>query len=111
VSLESVTAVPSDVERLIERGRRAIIAGRFADAIAMLRPVLRRAPGYVPALCHTGTAHHCLGQHREAARCFRAAVESAPHFALAWLALGHALFASGDLRSAPTRCARRSTRS
>ncbi|MCV2216436.1 tetratricopeptide repeat protein [Thauera sp. Sel9] len=71
-------------------------AGRHVQAAELARGLCLRHAGFGPAHKLLGSALHLLGEHGEAARVLRRAVELLPEDGQAWSNLGNALAASGE---------------
>lgn len=82
--------------RLLARARRELQQGRGSTAMRTLKSVLALAPDNPEALRWSGAAAQTLGNHGEAADCFRRALAAAPDDPAMHLALGVALLEHGE---------------
>jgi tetratricopeptide (TPR) repeat protein len=73
-----VDAVPTFAEGWNKRATARFLATHYATSIADCEEVLRLNPHHFGALSGQGLCHAALGQLREAARCFRRALEVHP---------------------------------
>lgn len=79
--------LPLDEVLLAEEGfetaYQALCGGRSEAAIAGFRAVLARLPRHVPSWGNLGLAYEAIGRSREAARCWRRALQLDPSYGLA----------------------------
>ncbi|MBI2468096.1 MAG: tetratricopeptide repeat protein [Candidatus Rokubacteria bacterium] len=73
-----IEAAPSFAEGWNKRATARYLAEHYASAIADCEEVVRRNPYHFGALSGQGLCHVALGQYREAARCFRRALDVHP---------------------------------
>lgn len=71
-----------------QRAKQAMAAGRFEEAEALYRELVRALPGNAGMVFNLGLARYSAGRHQEAAGDFATAVKLDPKLGPAWLLLG-----------------------
>jgi tetratricopeptide (TPR) repeat protein len=74
----TIEQAPAFAEAWNKRATARFLATHYATSIADCEEVLRLNPQHFGALAGQGLCHTALGQHREAARCFRRALAVHP---------------------------------
>lgn len=91
---------PAPNAALLDRARRHLEAGRFAEAAGLCRDALRRAPGLAAGHELLGDALHAQKQLAEAVAAYRDAVRLDPGRTEAWWGMACALRTLGDFADA-----------
>jgi tetratricopeptide (TPR) repeat protein len=76
-----IRLAPDFAEGWNKRATVRYMMQHFGDSIADCQETLARNPNHFGAASGQGLCHMSLGQHREAAACFRRALEIHPHLA------------------------------
>jgi tetratricopeptide (TPR) repeat protein len=93
-------AQPRELAAKSERGKEAMAAGKFDQAVAIYSELARALPNDAGILMNLGIAQSMGGHPREAVRSLERAVKLQPSLHPAWLFLGTAYLDAGDAASA-----------
>lgn len=91
ILLAQVVPAPGQGEALAataQRGREAMEAGRYREAIAVYRDLVKALPDLPGLKMNLGMAHYMAGQFQEAIPSLEAAVKGDPDLTAGWLFLG-----------------------
>jgi predicted Zn-dependent protease len=86
--LALLAVTPDDLAAKAQRGKEAMSAGRFDEAAALYREIVKALPNEPGMLLNLGMAESMAGRRREALPPLRAAVKLKPDLLPAWLFLG-----------------------
>ncbi len=99
-SASVVPSQPNELAAKSERGKEAMAAGRFDEAVQMYAELTRARPNDAGLLLNLGMAQSMAGRQREAIGPLEHAVKLQPSLHPAWLFLGTAYLELGQARSA-----------
>lgn len=88
IFLIALAGYGADLAEVSQQGKAAMVAGRYQQAVALYRELVKALPDNPGLRMNLGIALHSAGQYREAISNFEAVVKEQPDAINVWLLLG-----------------------
>ena len=96
-----INVIPEQFIRIYQAGEMALLQKKYSEALSHFRKVLKKHPGFAPALRSAGACHEMMGNYVEACKYYLEAIGKSPRFSRAiYYETGKMLYQTGRYQEA-----------